>query len=93
MGIKPRPRREKATDGNMGWIKKRARTIERLFEHDQAKMPANVKKDLESELAAHKQRIAEDRQRKYRSKMIGKYHMVRFFGKSRSVTEETAAGR
>lgn len=83
MGIKPKQKRQKVADGNMGWIKKRARAIERLFEHDNSKMPANVRKDLERELAAHKQRIAEDRQKKFRNKMIGKYHMVRFFGKTR----------
>ncbi|KAK3322548.1 hypothetical protein B0H66DRAFT_554634 [Apodospora peruviana] len=84
MGIKPKPKRAKQTDGNMGWIKKRARAIERLFEHDKSKMPANVKTDLERELAAYKQRIAEDRQRKHRSKMIGKYHMVRFFERKKA---------
>ncbi|KAM7202096.1 DUF2361 domain containing protein [Naviculisporaceae sp. PSN 640] len=85
MGIKPKPKRQKVTDGNMGWIKKRARAIERLFEHDNSKMPANVRKDLERELAAHKQRIAEDRQKKHRSKMIGKYHMVRFFERKKAI--------
>ncbi|KAM7223795.1 DUF2361 domain containing protein [Rhypophila decipiens] len=84
MGIKRKPKRQKVTDGNMGWIKKRARAIERLFEHDNAKMPAHVRGDLERELAAHKQRIAEDRQRKHRSKMIGKYHMVRFFERKKA---------
>ncbi|KAK0630731.1 hypothetical protein B0T17DRAFT_507175 [Bombardia bombarda] len=80
----PKAKRQKVTDGNMSWVKKRARDIERRFEHDVAKVPANVKKDLERELAAHKQRIADDRNRKLRSKMIGKYHMVRFFERKKA---------
>ncbi|KAK3333422.1 hypothetical protein B0T19DRAFT_418023 [Cercophora scortea] len=82
---KHKSKRQKVTDGNIGWIKKRARTIERLFEHDQSKVPADVQKDLERELAAHKQRILEDNDRKLRSRMISKYHMVRFFERKKAM--------
>lgn len=73
---KPLKRKEE----NISWVKKRARTIERMFQRDSSKLPANVQKDLERELAAHKQRIQDAEFKKRRSKMIGKYHMVRFFG-------------
>lgn len=77
---KPQFKKLKRKEENINWVKKRARTIERLFQRDNAKLPANVQKDLERELAAHKQRIDDEKFRKRRSDMIGKYHMVRFFG-------------
>jgi hypothetical protein len=77
---KPQFKKLKRKEENINWVKKRARTIERLFQRDNAKLPANVQKDLERELAAHKQRIEDEKFRKRRSDMIGKYHMVRFFG-------------
>ncbi|KAK0722885.1 hypothetical protein B0T26DRAFT_739982 [Lasiosphaeria miniovina] len=77
-------KRAKVVDDNMSSIKKRARAIERLFARDASNIPADVQKDLERELAAHKQRIAEDRERKHRSQMIGKYHMVRFFERQKA---------
>lgn len=61
-------------------IKKRARAIERLLARDNVKLPSHKQRDLERELAAHKQRIEDARAKKDRSKMIQKYHMVRFFG-------------
>lgn len=68
-----------ANDG-LNAIKKRARAIERLLSRDNLRLPANKQNDLERELAAHKQRIEDARTKKERSKMIQKYHMVRFFG-------------
>lgn len=60
--------------------KKRARAIERLFRRN-TELPANVRLDLERELASQKQ-LAEDKSyKKKRSAMISRYHMVRFFGK------------
>jgi hypothetical protein len=79
---KPRFKKLKRKEENINWVRKRARTIERLFQRDNAKLPANVQKDLERELAAHKQRIKDEGFRKRRSYMIGRYHMVRFFGRS-----------
>ena len=80
---KPQFKKLKRKEENINWVKKRARTIERLFLRENAKLPANVQKDLERELAAHQQRIEDEKFRKKRSDMIGRYHMVRFFGESR----------
>lgn len=71
---------QKINDGNLGQIKKRVRAIERLLEHKNEKLPANVRNDLQRELQAHKQRIYDESDKRLRSKMISKYHMVRFFG-------------
>lgn len=70
---------------NMNALKKRARAIERLLAHGAEKLPANKQKDLERELAAHKQRIGEAQLKKRRSKMISKYHMVRFFERKKAM--------
>jgi hypothetical protein len=81
------PKRQKTDGGdNINWVKKRARNIERLLqkkqEEDGAALPANKRVELERELAAHRQRIAAHRDHKSRSKMISRYHMVRFFGRN-----------
>ncbi|KAL0473498.1 hypothetical protein QR685DRAFT_437092 [Neurospora intermedia] len=76
---------QKINDGNLSQIKKRVRAIERLLEHKNEKLPANVRNDLERELQAHKQRIADESDRKLRSKMISKYHMVRFFERKKAM--------
>lgn len=89
---KPQFKKLKRKEENINWVKKRARTIERLFQRDNAKLPANVQKDLERELAAHRQRIEDEKFRKRRSDMIGKYHMVRFFGRC-CLSPGTHAGR
>lgn len=61
--------------------KKRARAIERALRRNE-NLPADVRSNLERELASQKQ-MAEDRAyRKKRSTMISRYHMVRFFGRS-----------
>ncbi|KAK3357509.1 hypothetical protein B0T25DRAFT_449627 [Lasiosphaeria hispida] len=73
-----------ASDETMSTIKKRARAIERLFLRDNANLPADKQIELERELAAHKQRIAESRAKRLRSDMIGKYHMVRFFERKKA---------
>ncbi|KAK5664034.1 hypothetical protein OQA88_248 [Cercophora sp. LCS_1] len=65
-------------------IKQRARAIERLLGRENTKMPADKLNELRRELAAHKQRIAEAEAKKQRSKMIGKYHMVRFFERQKA---------
>ncbi|KAL2201363.1 hypothetical protein P885DRAFT_26720 [Corynascus similis CBS 632.67] len=80
---KPRP---KPVDiESLSAIKKRARAIERLLARDNLKIPANKQNDLERELAAHKQRIEDMRMKKERSKMIQKYHMVRFFERKKAM--------
>lgn len=89
---KPRPRPNKrhrfgakpknqTKDGSINALKKRVRTIERLFNKG-SDVPGNTKVELERELAAHKATIMEITYRKKRSEMIKKYHMVRFFGAS-----------
>jgi hypothetical protein len=70
------------SEAGLGTIKKRARALERLLAKEDLKIPADKQNDLERELAAHKQRIADAMAKKHRSYMIGKYHMVRFFGMS-----------
>ena len=69
----------KAKEGSSEYAKKRARAIERLLKRNQ-EVPADVRNDLERELAAHKSTVAERTFQKRRSAMISKYHMVRFFG-------------
>ncbi|KAI1102837.1 hypothetical protein F4804DRAFT_311821 [Jackrogersella minutella] len=80
---KKNPKRGKAKPGNINWIKKRARTIERRFKTGQ-NMPANVENDLERELAHHQQKIEEAADEKKRKTMIKKYHMVRFFERKKA---------
>ncbi|KAH6624978.1 hypothetical protein B0J18DRAFT_490905 [Chaetomium sp. MPI-SDFR-AT-0129] len=74
-------------------IKKRARAIERLLARGGGsdggagtlQLPATKQKDLERELAAHRQRIEGAREKKERSRMIGRYHMVRFFERKKAL--------
>lgn len=72
--------KKKAKHGSTEFARKRIRNIERLFQRN-ADLPANVRNDLERELAAHKAIISDKSFQKRRSAMISKYHMVRFFGK------------
>lgn len=84
-GNKPWAKRQKVDSSeaeSLTAIKKRARALERLLSLDQTKVPADKLNELQRELAAQKRRIAEATAKKQRSKMIGKYHMVRFFGMS-----------
>lgn len=91
---KPRPRPNKrhrfgakpknqTKDGSINALKKRVRTIERLFNKG-SDVPGNTKVELERELAAHKATITELTYRKKRSEMIKKYHMVRFFERQKA---------
>jgi hypothetical protein len=69
-----------ANTGGVGRTKRRVRDIERLFKKDGDSLPSHVENNLHRELAAHKQVISAAEKQKRRSKMITKYHMVRFFG-------------
>ncbi|KAI0104937.1 hypothetical protein F4776DRAFT_647922 [Hypoxylon sp. NC0597] len=80
---KKNPKKGKVKPGNINWIKKRARTIERRFKTGK-NMPANVQNDLERELAHHQQKIEEAADEKKRKTMIKKYHMVRFFERKKA---------
>ncbi|RYP63616.1 hypothetical protein DL770_009349 [Monosporascus sp. CRB-9-2] len=73
----------KVKEGNVNWLKKRARTIERRFRAGQ-NLPANVQNDMERELAHHRQKISEVEDEKHRKSMIKKYHMVRFFERKKA---------
>ncbi|RYP69239.1 hypothetical protein DL771_006207 [Monosporascus sp. 5C6A] len=77
------PKKGKVKEGNVNWLKKRARTIERRFRAGQ-NLPANVQNDMERELAHHKQKISEIEDEKHRKSMIKKYHMVRFFERKKA---------
>ncbi|KAK4165294.1 hypothetical protein QBC43DRAFT_260105 [Cladorrhinum sp. PSN259] len=66
-------------------IKKRARAIERLLSRDTSNIPANKQNELERELDAHKQRIKDAEYKRFRSNMISKYHMVRFFERKKAI--------
>ncbi|KAF3071834.1 rRNA-processing protein efg1 [Trichoderma lentiforme] len=63
--------------------KKRIRAIERSLRRNQD-MPANVRIDLERELASQKQIMEDKAYKKKRSTMISKYHMVRFFERKKA---------
>lgn len=67
-------------DNSINSAKKRARTIERRLNKGDD-LPADVQQKLEREMAALQRRVEEVQGKKLRQKMIGKYHMVRFFGK------------
>lgn len=62
--------------------KKRVRTIKKQLQNDD-NIPADVRMELERELAVHETAIAETAFQKKRAAMIAKYHMVRFFGECR----------
>lgn len=84
-------KKHKAKEGSKAWVKKRARTLQRRFQRDQGNIPADVQTNLERELAAHQQRIEQDKDRKLRNTMISKYHMVRFFGEMIPVSHHSAS--
>ncbi len=71
--------RHKAKQGSAEWAKKRTRSIQRMISRN-SDIPANKRNDMERELAAHKNTIADKSFQRRRSAMISKYHMVRFFG-------------
>lgn len=71
--------RHKAKQGSAEWAKKRTRSIQRMMARG-TDLPANLRNDMERELASHKTTIADKSFQRRRSAMISKYHMVRFFG-------------
>ncbi|KGQ12819.1 rRNA-processing protein efg-1 [Beauveria bassiana D1-5] len=70
--------KHKAKLGSAEWAKKRTRSIQRMMSRN-GDIPANLRNDMERELAAHKSTINEKTFQRRRSAMISKYHMVRFF--------------
>ncbi|ODA82781.1 hypothetical protein RJ55_01290 [Drechmeria coniospora] len=75
--------KHKAKEGSSEFAKKRVRNIQRLLQRNQD-LPANVRNDLERELAAHVADIGDKTFQRKRSAMISKYHMVRFFERKKA---------
>ena len=72
--------------GSKSWAKKRIRDIERRFKLGKD-IPADVRNELDRELATHRATLLGTKHTGRRSAMIKKYHMVRFFGASLSARE------
>jgi hypothetical protein len=62
-------------------VKKRIRDVTRLLARSED-LPADVRLENERALAAYQQELNAADEEKTRQRMIKKYHMVRFFGKS-----------
>ncbi|KAM3454525.1 hypothetical protein MY3296_002982 [Beauveria thailandica] len=75
--------RHKAKLGSAEWAKKRTRSIQRMMSRNED-IPANLRNDMERELAAHKNTILDKTFQRRRSAMISKYHMVRFFERKKA---------
>ncbi|KIH90633.1 rRNA-processing protein efg-1 [Sporothrix brasiliensis 5110] len=82
-GVKKHARRPESSN----WAKKRARTIERRLRNPDS-LPANVQRDLESELAALRRQIEERQSKRVRAHMISKYHMLRFFERKKAIRRQ-----
>ncbi|KAH7329164.1 hypothetical protein B0I35DRAFT_37772 [Stachybotrys elegans] len=76
--------KHKPSEGSYNHSKKRVRTIERLFKRN-TDLPADVRNDLERELAALRTTVDDKSFQKHRSAMISKYHMVRFFDRRKAM--------
>lgn len=60
-------------------LKSRIRSLQRLLEHNE-NLPADVRISHERELASCKWELQEAERERRKKEMIGRYHMVRFFG-------------
>ncbi|KAK7402989.1 rRNA-processing protein efg1 [Neonectria punicea] len=80
----PSKSKNRPSEGSSQWVRKRVRNIERLLNRNQD-LPANVRNDLERELAAHKTAMSDKAFQKKRGAMISKYHMVRFFERKKAM--------
>ena len=60
-------------------LRTKIRDITRQLDRAQ-KMPANIRVDKERELAGYRGDLEHLEEQNHRKKIIGKYHMVRFFG-------------
>ncbi|KAM0286305.1 hypothetical protein ACHAQH_001036 [Verticillium albo-atrum] len=65
------------------WKQKRVRDIKRQLQRN-SNMPATIRHDLEQEIQSLQNQRGEDKVRKMRSDMIGRYHMVRFFERQKA---------
>ncbi|KPM43477.1 hypothetical protein AK830_g3041 [Neonectria ditissima] len=76
--------KNRPSEGSSQWARKRVRNIERLLNRNQD-LPADVRNDLERELAAHRTTMSDKAFQKKRGAMISKYHMVRFFERKKAM--------
>ena len=88
--FEPPVQRKQAHASSVNAIKKRVRDVTRKLERAED-LPADVRAEDERALAAYQQELASAQAEKTRQKMIKKYHMVRFFGKSVSSKMEVPA--
>jgi hypothetical protein len=88
--FEPPVQRKQAHASSVNAIKKRIRDVKRKLERAED-LPANVRIEDERALAAYHQELASAQAEKTRQKMIKKYHMVRFFGKSLTLWIESVA--
>lgn len=79
--------KKQAHASSVNAIKKRIRDVTRKLERSDS-LPANVRAEDERALAQYQQELADAEIEKVRNKMIKKYHMVRFFGRSRNCLAE-----
>ncbi|EFX00043.1 rRNA-processing protein efg1 [Grosmannia clavigera kw1407] len=77
-----------AKPDSSSWAKKRARAIERRMQRNPDTLPANVQQDLERELIALRQQLNSRQEKKQRTYMISKYHMIRFFERKKAMRLE-----
>lgn len=71
---------EASQKNSIGLLKSRIRSLERLLSNVQ-ELPAGVKTEKRRELESLQHELDRALRDKHRSKMIQKYHMVRFFGR------------
>lgn len=62
-------------------LKSKIHDLKRALQHNE-RMPADVRIEKERALAGYKQDLESAEKEKQKQVMIGRYHMVRFFGKS-----------
>jgi hypothetical protein len=92
---KKRPHKSKSRDEDSNAtsnnaLKSRIRDLRRLLDHadkdPSTRLPANIRIDRERELEACEHELSEkkaaQKEAEFRRKIIGKYHRIRFFGKS-----------
>ena len=77
-GVKKRKAGKSSLKSASG-LRTKIRDITRQLDRAQT-MPANIRVDKERELAGYKVDLEMLEEQSHRKKIIGKYHMVRFFG-------------
>jgi len=89
---KPKPQGKTIDKGpSLNALKKRKRNLRRLLEHAE-KLPADIRINHERELASCTAGIEDAQNQAELSRMIKKYHMVRFFGEHNQLLLHLALG-